>query len=106
MTACWTPAWTLNGRLLKPAMVVVAGKPATSEEQIKVQIEAVDTSSNPGDRVKDYKQSVATLPHIQEMFDGQEREVRLTGLNPPQTDPSGKPYVLFTLECPYPEKVR
>jgi molecular chaperone GrpE len=20
----WTPAWTLNGRLLKPAMVVVA----------------------------------------------------------------------------------
>lgn len=24
---CWTPAWTLNGRLLKPAMVVVAGKP-------------------------------------------------------------------------------
>ena len=26
VTACWTPAWTLNGRLLKPAMVVVAGK--------------------------------------------------------------------------------
>lgn len=27
----WTPAWTLNGRLLKPAMVVVAaGGPATS----------------------------------------------------------------------------
>jgi molecular chaperone GrpE len=24
----WTPAWTLNGRLLKPAMVVVAGAPA------------------------------------------------------------------------------
>jgi molecular chaperone GrpE len=26
--ACWTPAWTLNGRLLKPAMVVVAAQPA------------------------------------------------------------------------------
>ena len=24
----WSSAWTLNGRLLKPAMVVVAGKPA------------------------------------------------------------------------------
>lgn len=24
VTACWTPVWTLNGRLLKPAMVVVA----------------------------------------------------------------------------------
>ena len=29
----WTPAWTLNGRLLKPAMVVVAGKPAGSTTQ-------------------------------------------------------------------------
>ena len=28
VTACWTPAWTLNGRLLKPAMVVVAAKAA------------------------------------------------------------------------------
>ena len=24
----WTPAWTLNGRLLRPAMVVVAKVPA------------------------------------------------------------------------------
>ncbi|MBP0465767.1 nucleotide exchange factor GrpE [Roseomonas sp. PWR1] len=29
VTACWTPAWTLNGRLLKPAMVVVAQGRAT-----------------------------------------------------------------------------
>lgn len=28
VVACWTRAWTLNGRLLKPAMVVVAGRPA------------------------------------------------------------------------------
>ena len=27
----WTPAWTLNGRLLRPAMVVVAKAPAASE---------------------------------------------------------------------------
>ncbi len=26
----WTPAWTLNGRLLRPAMVVVAKAPATA----------------------------------------------------------------------------
>jgi molecular chaperone GrpE len=25
----WTPAWTLNGRLLKPAMVVVAADGGT-----------------------------------------------------------------------------
>ena len=28
VVTCWTPAWTLNGRLLKPAMVVVAAKAA------------------------------------------------------------------------------
>ena len=27
----WTPAWTLNGRLLRPAMVVVAKPPATAD---------------------------------------------------------------------------
>ena len=26
VVTAWTPAWTINGRLLKPAMVVVAGK--------------------------------------------------------------------------------
>lgn len=29
----WSSAWTLNGRLLKPAMVVVAGQPAPAEPQ-------------------------------------------------------------------------
>lgn len=29
----WSSAWTLNGRLLKPAMVVVAGQPAAAAPQ-------------------------------------------------------------------------
>jgi hypothetical protein len=85
---------------------VVAGKPATSTEQIKVQIEALDASSNPGDRVNNYKEAISSLAHVARRFNGQEREVRLTGLNPPQLDSNGKQYVLFTLECPYPEIVR
>lgn len=88
------------------AFNVVAGQPATSAEQIKVQIEALDASSNPGDRVNSYKEAISSLPHVARRFNGQEREVRLTGLNPPQTDANGKQYVLFTLECPYPEIVR
>jgi molecular chaperone GrpE len=28
----WTPAWTLNGRLLRPAMVVVAKAPAAAQD--------------------------------------------------------------------------
>ena len=29
----WTPAWTLNGRLLRPAMVVVAKAPAARDHR-------------------------------------------------------------------------
>lgn len=32
----WSSAWTLNGRLLKPAMVVVAAEPAPAEEKPSV----------------------------------------------------------------------
>ena len=94
-----TPAKT-NG------VTVVAGKPATSTESIKVQIEAVDASSNPGDKVSAYKETFASLPHVEQMFSGQLGEVKLTGLTAPMIDSSGRQYVAFTLECPYPEKVR
>ena len=52
------------------------------------------------------KEAVTALEHVEDMFAGKEREVRLTGLNPPQTDPNGRQFVLFTLECAYPETVR
>lgn len=85
---------------------VTPGKPATATEEITVRIEAVDASSNPGARVNEYKEAVVGLEHLDEVFNDQNREVRLTGLTPPQTDSSGRSYVLFTLECAYPEKVR
>ena len=34
----WTSAWTLNGRLLKPAMVVVAKTPASAESGTEAEI--------------------------------------------------------------------
>ena len=36
----WTQAWTLNGRLLRPAMVVVAKAPAAA-----IEPPAVDTTA-------------------------------------------------------------
>lgn len=81
---------------------ITRAKPATSTEKITVQIEAVDSSSNAGDKVNPYKETIASLDHINEMFQNEEHEVRLTGLNPPTAE--GR--VLFTLECAYPEVVR
>jgi hypothetical protein len=88
------------------AFNVTPAKPATATERITVQIEAVDASSNPGDQVNDYKETLTALDHFDAVFQDQERDIRLTGLNPPQTDPSGRQYVLFTVECAYPETVR
>ncbi len=88
------------------AFTVIEGKPATATEQITVHIEAIDSSANPGDQVNDYKETVASLEHLDEVFRETTPEVRLTGLTPPQPDGNGRPYVLFTLECNYPEKVR
>ena len=39
----WTPAWTLNGRLLRPAMVVVAKAPPG--EIGRVQRRKLDTTA-------------------------------------------------------------
>lgn len=88
------------------AFKVTPGKPATATEHITVQIDAVDSSSNPGDLVNEYKQTVASLNYFEEAFEGEGGEVRLTSLKPPVPDTSGRPFVLFTLECAYPEKVR
>jgi hypothetical protein len=88
------------------AFTVTPGTPETATERIKVQIEAIDASSTAGDNVNAYKEAATALASIDSSLDGQESEIRLTGLNPPQTDPSGRQFVLFTLECPYPEKVR
>jgi len=88
------------------AFNITPGKPATATEAITLQIEAVDYSTNPGDRVNEYKEVLASVQYLDDIFDGEEQGVRLTSLNPPVTDSSGRPSVLFKLECKYPETVR
>lgn len=86
--------------------VVVAGKPATVTEHIVVTLDARDSGPNPGDQVNKYKQSVTDGAYFQAML-GKTNEVRLTSLSPPQTGgPDAKSFVMFTLECRYPEKTR
>ena len=83
------------------------GKPPTSTEKILLTITARDSGSPPGLQVNPFKESIAALPYFKDHLkrvDG----VHLTELSPPQTDPTepGKPFVLLTLDCIYPEKTR
>jgi hypothetical protein len=85
---------------------IVPGKPATSAEHIILTVEAHDTGPNPGDQVNKYKQAIADLPYFQAALT-KTNEVRLVSLSPPQIPAGdGKPFVLFTLECRFPEHLR
>jgi len=86
-----------------PKKVLKAG---TAAEQIKLVVEARDSSDNPGDQVNKYKDGLSQNAYFQALL-GPDNEMRLVNLTPPQvTAETGRPAVQFTLESHPPEKVR
>lgn len=84
---------------------VVAGKPATVTEKILLTLDAKDSSPVPGDSVTKFKQALAESPYFKRQL-AKADDVRLKDLGTPQTGPDGKSFVLFSIECRYPEKTR
>ena len=84
---------------------VIPGHPATVREKIVAHLDARDFSANPGDQVNKFKDVVAKQTYFQAMLD-KTNGVQLA--NPPSAPLSdgGKPYVVFTLDCHYPEMTR
>jgi hypothetical protein len=79
----------------------------TSKERLALFIEAREYGASPGDQLKKFRDTIATFPYFSEHLrkvDG----VKLIDLSPVQTDPAepDRPFVLFTLQCQYPELVR
>jgi len=83
---------------------IIPGKPASVTDKVVVTLDARDSGLSPGDQVNKFKHSVSESPYFQNVL-GKTNEVRLTNLSPPQAI-DGKPFVLFTLECRFPEKTR
>lgn len=86
---------------------ITPGKPATAKEHIKLTLDAKDASARPGEQVNKYRESLLNQPYFKERLQAVD-SARLIGLSPPQVeaaDPT-KTFVLFTLECTFPEKVR
>ena len=84
---------------------VVQGKPATSTEKVMLTMEAKDTGPNAGDQIPKYKRSVAEAPYFQSILN-KTNEIRLANFSPPQLTTDGKAFVLFTLECRFPDRTR
>ncbi len=84
---------------------ITPGRRASSTEKVSISMDAKDSGVNPGDQINKFKQAVASSEFFQKNL-GASNEVRLANLMPPQVSLSGKSYVVFTLECRLPEKIR
>jgi hypothetical protein len=84
---------------------VIPGRPGTVTEKIVVSLEARDSSANPGDQVNKMKDAMANQPYFKAALN-KTNGVQLVNLSAPQLSSDGRPYVLFTLECNFPEVTR
>jgi len=74
-------------------------------ERIVVSLDAQDFSTDPGDQVNKFKDAISQEPYFRTQL-GRTNDVRLMNLSAPQVDLSGKPGVMFTLQCTYPDRIR
>lgn len=84
---------------------VAPGRPATSTGHTVLTLDAKDSSANPGDQVNRYKEALVGQDYFKSslvLTNG----VKLLSLSSPQSSFGVKPYVLFTLECQFPDKTR
>jgi hypothetical protein len=84
---------------------VTPGRPDAVTEKIVVSLDARDAGANPGDQVNKFKAAVAEETYFKTALN-KTNGVQLTYLSPPQTGPDGKTFVLFTLQCNFPENTR
>jgi hypothetical protein len=84
---------------------VIIGHPGVATEKIMLLLDARDSSPNPGDQIKTFKDSVIKQPYFKTTLDTT-NGLRLSNLTAPQIGPDGRPYVLFTLECRYLDQIR
>ena len=79
--------------------------PGTVTEKIAVSLDARDSSATPGDQVNKMKDAVVNQPYFKAMLN-KTNGVQLISLSSAQLSSDGKPYVLFTLQCDFPEVTR
>jgi hypothetical protein len=82
-----------------------AGKTQSVTERTIVTLDGRDTSSNPGDQVGKFKTALAAQAYFKQMLE-LTNGITLIDESPPQQDNSGKTFVLFTLQCHFPDKKR
>lgn len=86
-------------------------KPASATEKISLTIEGRDYSDVPGKRVDEFYYAIANLPYFKERLEKTEGvRLKARAIHPAydlqDVEHNSKPFVPFTIECKYEEKVR
>jgi hypothetical protein len=90
----------------KPDAKGVIPKTGSTTEKVTLTLEARDSSARPGEQVNKLKEVIGRNEHFQRHLQ-KTNGVMLTSLGPPQLDFTARSsFVIFTLQCYYPEKVR
>jgi hypothetical protein len=84
---------------------VSLGRPATTTGHVVLTLDAKDSSANPGDQVNRYKEALVAQDYFKSGLN-RTNGVKLSSLSSPQSSYGSKPYVLFTLECQFPDNIR
>ena len=86
---------------------VVRGKPGFSTEKVVLIIDGMDSSPQAGSRITGFKDAIAAQQYFQQSL-ARPNGLRLTSQSPPQQmqGSGGGRFVMFSLECAFPEKIR
>lgn len=85
---------------------VIPGKPPTSTERVSMTIEAMDVSAQPGKRVNQFRESIASVPFFKDVLN-KTNGVMLLSRSAPQNSADGRhTFVMFSLKATFPEKTR
>ena len=85
---------------------VIPGRPATATEKISLLVDAMDVSPQPGRRVNQFKESIATVPFFKDNLT-KTNGVMLMSRSAPNNSPNGRQtFVMFQLKCSFPDKTR
>ena len=85
---------------------IIPGRPATATEKISLLVDAMDISPQPGRRVNQFKESIATVPFFKDNLT-KTNGVMLMSRSAPNNSPNGRQtFVMFQLKCSFPDKTR
>jgi hypothetical protein len=99
-----TYSLTEGTKAMTNASTVTKGRPPSVKERAQLTIEARDYSAQSGGQIINFQGALNSNAYFQANL----KKAELTGRMAPQADPGdpSRSFVLFTIECQYPEKSR